>query len=88
MHEKAHYEIRLLYHFLRTFKQTTGVTPIEYRNRVRIDHAKKLLKNSCFSVCEIAESLGYTSLAYFSAQFKKETGLSPTQYQSAKENNK
>ena len=42
--------------------------------------AKELLKNSNFSVSEIAESLGYTSLAYFSAAFKKATGLSPTEY--------
>lgn len=68
------------YHFLRTFKSVTGATPLEYRNRIRIDHAKELLKNSNFSVCEIGESLGYSSLAYFSAAFKKATGISPTEY--------
>ena len=74
------------YHFLRTFKQVTGVTPMEYRNRIRIDHAKELLRNSYFSISEIAESLGYTSLAYFSVHFKRVVGVSPTQYQSGKEN--
>ncbi len=68
------------YHFLRVFKSATGATPLEYRNRIRIDHAKELLKNSNFSVYEISESLGYSSLAYFSAAFKKATGFSPTEY--------
>lgn len=72
------------YHFLRVFKQVTGVTPMEYRNRVRIDHAKELLGNRYFSVSEIAEALGYTSLAYFSVQFKRATGVTPTEYQNGK----
>ena len=68
------------YHFLRVFKAVTGITPLEYRNRIRIDHAKELLKNSNFSISEIGESLGYSSLAYFSTAFKKATGFSPTEY--------
>ena len=68
------------FHFLRVFKSVTGSSPMEYRNRIRIDHAKELLKSSYFSVSEIAESLGYTSLAYFSATFKKNVGCSPTEY--------
>ena len=68
------------YHFLRVFKAVTGTTPLDYRNRIRIDFAKELLKNSNFSVSEISENLGYSSLAYFSAAFKKATGFSPTEY--------
>lgn len=68
------------YHFLRVFKTVTGTTPLDYRNRIRIDFAKELLKNSNFSISEISENLGYSSLAYFSAAFKKATGFSPTEY--------
>ena len=68
------------YHFLRVFKAVTGTTPLEYRNAIRIDHAKELLGNGNFSISEISESLGYSSLAYFSATFKKATGLSPKEY--------
>lgn len=68
------------YHFSRVFKAVTGTAPLEYRSQIRIDHAKEMLKNSNYSVSEIAQSLGYSSLAYFSAAFKKATGLSPTEY--------
>ena len=68
------------YHFLRLFKSVTGTTPLEYRGRIRIEHAKEMLKNSNSSVSEIAEALGYSSLAYFSAAFKKAVGISPTEY--------
>lgn len=47
---------------------------------------KELLTNSYFSISEIAEALGYTSLAYFSVQFKRAVGISPTQYQNGKGN--
>ena len=68
------------YHFLRVFKSVTGITPLEYRNNIRIDHAKELLKSGIYSVSEISESLGYSSLAYFSTTFKKVTGISPSEY--------
>jgi AraC-like DNA-binding protein len=68
------------YHFLRVFKQTTGTTPIEYRNAIRIGHAKEFLENSFYSVSEITSMLGYTSLSYFSDTFRKSVGISPAEY--------
>jgi YesN/AraC family two-component response regulator len=68
------------YHFSRLFKEATGASPIEYRNSIRIEHAKELLQNSYFSICEIGEMLGYTSASYFSDCFKKATGVSPAEY--------
>lgn len=68
------------YHFLRVFKSVTGATPIEYRSRIRIEHAKEMLSNGYLSVSEISEALGYTSPAYFSDSFKRATGMSPRGY--------
>lgn len=68
------------YHFSRVFKEVTGTSPIEYRNRIRIEHAKELLQNGYLSVTEIGESLGYTSPSYFSDAFKKQLGISPVEY--------
>ena len=73
------------YHFLRVFRDTTGVPPLEYRNRIRIEHAKELLENSYLSVLEIGEALGYTSPEYFSYAFKKATEKSPVKYRADKE---
>ncbi len=72
------------YHFLRVFKRITGVSPLEYRGRIRIEHAKELLKNSFLSVNEISEALGYTSSEYFSYAFKHAVGISPIQYRKEK----
>ncbi|MBQ8320970.1 MAG: helix-turn-helix transcriptional regulator [Clostridia bacterium] len=72
------------YHFLRVFKQVTGATPLEYRSRIRIEHAKELLENSYLTVSEISEALGYTSPAYFCDAFKKNIGCSPIEYRNGK----
>ena len=72
------------YHFLRVFKQVTGSTPLDYRNRIRIEHAKELLENGYLTVSEISESLGYNSSAYFCDAFKKMIGCSPIEYRNGK----
>ena len=68
------------FHFARIFKEVTGDTPLNYRNKIRIELAKELLENDYLAVCEIAESLGFASAAYFSDSFKKFVGISPSEY--------
>ena len=68
------------YHFLRRFEEVTGCSPIAYRNKIRLSHAKDMLEDRSLSIAEIGESLGYSSATYFSDAFKKETGTSPSAY--------
>lgn len=64
----------------RLFKEETGATPVEYRNRLRVEKARLLLVENEYSVGEIALNLGFESIYYFSRVFKKHTGVSPTHY--------
>ena len=68
------------FHFLRVFRSVTGISPVEYRNRIRIEHAKELLLESALSVSEIGTAVGYASSSYFSDAFKKAVGMSPGRY--------
>jgi len=68
-------------HFYNKFKSETGYTPVEYRNRVLINRASKLLVcNKDLSVEEISYLLGFHSAAYFRRIFKAFTGKTPLQY--------
>ena len=71
------------YYFIKAFKRITGIPPIEYRNRIRLEHARELLERSDFSVAEIGRMLGYSSGVYFSEAFKKELGVSPAAYRAS-----
>lgn len=74
------------HYFQNLFKKTYGITPIDYLNKVRIKHAKFMLKNYNYSCSEISNSIGFNSPLYFSKVFKKYTGVAPTKYRmSAKE---
>lgn len=68
------------FHFLRLFKELTGVSPIEYRNKLRLEHAKALLEDESIPISEIGARVGYTSSSYFCDAFKKKVGVSPRQY--------
>lgn len=67
-------------HFGRIFSQVTGKTPGQALIEARIDHAKKLLAGSSLNVSEIAASLNYESVFYFSRQFRRITGVSPVEF--------
>lgn len=62
------------------FKQSLGISFIQWRELQRISEAKKLLYFSNISILNIAKSLGYDDSLYFSKIFKKHTGLSPTEF--------
>ncbi|MEO0897741.1 MAG: AraC family transcriptional regulator [Bacteroidota bacterium] len=66
--------------FYRQFKQKLGLTPVEFIHAQRINHAKKLLSQSTQSISEIGYQLGYTSPSYFSLQFEKQEGCSPSTF--------
>lgn len=64
-----------------TFKKETDYTLLNYLTRYRIHKAMELLKDCRVKVYEVAEQVGYRDIAYFSATFKKYTGVSPSEYQ-------
>ena len=62
------------------FKQVEGASCVEYITKVRINNAKRLLKETNLKTYEIAERSGYVDPQYFSTCFKKIVGVSPTDY--------
>ena len=62
------------------FKKATGDTVIGYINALRIKEAKKLMREGCYNLSEIALMLRFSSLHYFSRLFKKMEGISPSDY--------
>ncbi|WP_020618367.1 helix-turn-helix domain-containing protein [Paenibacillus daejeonensis] len=66
-------------YFIRVFKHFTGLSPIQYINRQRLEKAKDQLTLTELSVAMVAESLGMEP-AYFSRMFKEHTGFSPRGY--------
>lgn len=69
-----------LYHFCRLFREITGRTPIEYIHHVRINKSESLLKDTDLNISEIASSVGFNDINYFSRIFKKFKKVSPTRF--------
>ena len=66
--------------FLRNFKQVTGMSPMHYILTNRINNAASLLETTDYNVSEISAIVGYDNPLYFSRLFKKQKGVSPTEY--------
>lgn len=62
------------------FKKEVGITFTDYITNLRIDYAKELLRETKFSLEEIANKCGYTDYFYFIRVFKKITGIAPGQF--------
>lgn len=74
--EEMHYEYNYLSNL---FSSVEGITLEQYIIRQKIEKAKELLFYDELNLSEIANRLGYSSVAHLSAQFKKVTGMTPSE---------
>jgi len=65
---------------MRKTKHMTGLTIQRVHEKLKIEKAKSLLENKIMNVSEISDYLGYQNQFYFSAVFKKNTGMSPKKW--------
>ena len=66
--------------FCRFFKKMTNQTPFEYLVNYRINQSAYLLRNSDYSILEIANKVGFNSVSYFVKRFKEQTSCTPKYY--------
>ena len=70
------------------FTQVKGVTIEHFAIQHRVEYAKELLSYSQHSISEIAYTLGYSSPAHLTSQFKQQTGMSPKAFREMKNKNR
>ena len=66
--------------FKRRFMKATGLTPIAYVQRLRVEDAKRRLERTEAPVDEVSWRVGYQDPAFFRRLFKRTTGLAPGAY--------
>lgn len=66
--------------FIRSFKQYTHTTPMQYIVSRRITNAQMLLETTNYNITEIGQIVGYDNPLYFSRIFRKQKGMSPSDY--------
>ena len=78
--EYAHLHGMSVSWFIRNFKEYTGSTPAQYILSLRISNAQSLLESTTYNITEIANIVGYDNPLYFSRLFKKQCGISPSEF--------
>ena len=68
---------------LKLFKDENGCGVIDYFSHLKIETAKKMIREESGNFSQISDYLGYSSIHYFSRQFKKFTGMTPSEYASS-----
>lgn len=65
------------------FRDRNNCGVINHFSQMKIEKAKELIRNKDMNFTQISDLLGYTSIHYFSRQFKKITGMTPSEYASS-----
>lgn len=75
------------YHLCRFFRKNLDISLVTYLNTVKIREACNMIKNGCSNMTEVAILCGFNSSSYFCKVFKKEKGISPTEFRNAHKQN-
>lgn len=78
--EELHFNPQYL---MRAFKSKTDMSIVEYITKARLDTARKILRDTQLPIKTVANMVGYGDYAYFTRVFRKELGMSPSQYRSS-----
>lgn len=70
-------------HFAHVFKESTGMTPLQFVTRQRITRAQQLIRETSRSLIEVALDVGYTSPSHFAQVFRRVVGVTPTKFRSS-----
>ena len=62
------------------FKRKTGMTISVYINNVRMESAKRMLRDGTLRINEVAQMIGLENTDYFTKRFKQYTGQTPSEY--------
>lgn len=68
------------HHFHRSFRRIVGTTPLEYRNRIRIEAAKRRLEATDEPIQDVCTAVGFASVASFTHLFRARCGVTPGSY--------
>lgn len=74
------------FHFVRSFKATTGLSPHRWLTARRMDRAKELLMQTSLGMMDIAAAVGFDSQSHFGQVFRTHTGLTPRDWRSMRKN--
>ena len=67
-------------HFAHVFKESTGMTPLQFITRQRITHAQQLIRETSRSLIDVGLEVGYTSPSHFAQVFRRVVGVTPTEF--------
>ncbi len=70
-------------HFSHVFKESTGMTPLQFVTRQRITHAQQLIRETSRSLIEVGLEVGYTSPSHFAQVFRRVVGVTPTDFRNS-----
>ncbi len=65
--------------FRRNFIKIKGMSPVSYRNELRLQHAYDFLKSGLYTISEVVELVGFNDIPYFSKSFKKKYNITPAE---------